>query len=206
MITKKFLKKYVFRLFVIGVFFIGILILISNYLVLKDLDGIYTDKAKLPTTTIALVFGGGMLDTGEMSDMQTDRMEVAVELYQEGKVEKLFITGDDGAKRFDEVNAMEAFAMEHGVPEKDILLDPHGYNTFASCQRAAEIFELKEVVAISQTFHLKRIDYYCDAVGIDTIGFSADKGPYGFLGKLWFMNGREWLARVKAVGVMMIDD
>jgi vancomycin permeability regulator SanA len=147
----------------------------------------------------AMVFGGGMKEGGQMSDAQMDRMIVAVGLYKKGKVNKLLLTGDDGTNSADEVFAMKLYAMEQGIPEKDLIIDPAGFNTFASCKNAKTIFGLEETVAISQSFHLPRILYFCNQNGINTIGISADLHELNWRGKYWMAGLRESLARLKGV-------
>jgi vancomycin permeability regulator SanA len=148
---------------------------------------------------IALVFGGGMSSETVLSDMQEDRVKVAIDLYKAGKIEKMIMTGDNGARRFDEVTYMKKYAVDHGVDEEDVSLDPNGYNTYTSCYRAGKERNLKNIVAISQEFHLSRIIFFCSQFGIDTVGVPANIRTYGFLGRIWVMNIRESLARVKGV-------
>lgn len=176
-------------------------ILFSNLYILSFGKGkIFSSVETLSPAPVALVFGGGMKDDGvTMSEMQEDRVKRAVQLYKVGKVQKLIMTGDDGGNNADEVGAMKKFAIENGVPTAAIETDPHGYNTFKSCSRARNVFDLDEVIAISQTFHLSRILYFCSHDGIKTIGLSADFRDYGWRGKIWTGGMREWLARVKAV-------
>lgn len=150
---------------------------------------------------IAIVFGGGMKEDGvTMSEMQEDRVKRGIELYKAGKVQKLMMTGDDGANNGNEVGAMEKYAVAAGVPDEAVDIDPHGYNTFKSCDRAANLYHVTSTIVISQSFHLHRIAYFCGhEQGMDVEAVSADLRDYGFKGD-WVTAGlREWLARVKAV-------
>jgi len=174
-----------------------VLLFIANYTILQRSDRIVPDMDPIPTTTMALVFGGGMIDDTTMSDLQTDRVERAIALYKSGTVQKLVMTGDDGQRYFDEVHAMKYYAIDHGVYPEDISLDPHGYNTYSSCYRAKHVYDVTRMIAISQTFHLSRIIYFCEHFGIETIGVPADLRAYGWRGRWWGMTGREILARLK---------
>lgn len=176
----------------------GVGIFLTNRPVLEYENRAYSSVHDVPETRVALVFGGGMYDEHTQSDLQIDRVMRAVELYNAGKVEELLMTGDDGANRFNEVDAMHAYAVAAGVPDDDVHIDPHGYNTHKSCYRAKHIFQLEEVIAISQSFHLSRIQYFCESLGVKTVALSADIHPYGTVGKIWHMNIRESLARTKA--------
>lgn len=191
------LKKYLLRVIVFGFLFI----LFSNlYIVSFGKGKIYTSIQEVPTSTVALVFGGGMKKDGvTMSEMQSDRVTQAVQLYQAKKVQKLIMTGDDGANNVNEVSAMKSVAEALGVPPEAVEVDPHGYNTYKSCARAKSEFHLTQIIAISQTFHLPRIIYFCEHQGMKVVGLSADLRDYGIVGKLWPQGLREWLARSKAV-------
>ena len=149
------------------------------------------------TSSTMLIFGGGMERDGSMSVAQRERVNMAISLYEQGRVSRMIFTGDDGARRFNEVDAMAAHAIAHDVSEDVIEIDRHGYNTYTSCYRAAHEKDLKRLVVISQEFHLRRIIYFCNRFGIDTRGVAADLGKQGIKGVVWSTNIREKLARVK---------
>lgn len=149
-----------------------------------------------PTRAVALVFGGGMKPNGDMSDMQRDRVIRGIELYKAGKAKTLLMTGDDGGDHDDEVGAMKAYAIAHGVKEKDVFVDPHGYRTYDSCWRAKHVYRISEALVVSQIFHLPRILFLCNRMGVQTWGVSADLNDYK---DLPFMRAQEVLARVKGV-------
>lgn len=175
--------------------------LASNIYILSFAKGnIFVSTQDVPTGTVALVFGGGMKKDGvTMSEMQEDRVKRGIELYTAGKVQTLFMTGDDGANNADEVSAMKKYAIDAGVPESAIQIDPHGYNTYKSCERAAQVYHITNTIVISQDFHLPRIIYFCSRQGIQVVGVSATLREYGLEAKIWPQGLREWLARVKAV-------
>ncbi|MBP9732494.1 MAG: YdcF family protein [Candidatus Magasanikbacteria bacterium] len=171
-------------------------ILAANIIVLYNPRAIYYSISEVPTSTVAVVLGGGMKAPGIMSEMQTDRVLQAVLLYKAGKTDRLIMSGDDGALRDDEVTFMKELAVAEGVPEEHIEIDPHAYRTYLTCYRAKHELELEKILVITQNFHLPRTLYLCNSVGIETIGLSADLKEYR---GMWKAQGREVLARVKAV-------
>ncbi len=182
-------------------FIIFLFIVLSNwYIVSFSKNKIYSSFDEVTPAEVALVFGGGMKKDGiTMSEMQTDRVTQSVNLYKAGKVKKIIMTGDDGANNSNEVAAMSASAIANGVPPEAVLIDPHGYNTFKSCQRAITEYGVTSTIAVSQKFHLSRIVYYCSHQGMEVKGLAADLREYGFWKTLWPQDIREWLARAKAV-------
>lgn len=176
-------------------------VIACNIYILQFGKNIVSSVDAVEPRPLAIVFGGGMKEDGmTMSDMQEDRVKRGIELYKAGKVQKLMMTGDDGANNGDEVHAMEKYAIAAGVPDEAVDIDPHGYNTFKSCDRAAHIYGITSTIAISQSFHLHRIVYFCShEQGMDVEPVSADLRDYGWRGRVVTQGLREWLARVKAV-------
>lgn len=135
-------------------------------------------KIKTVDTTqgarVAIVFGAGLQRDGTPSPVLQDRVSTAVNLYQEGKVEKLLMSGDNRFIDYNEPGAMRAFAMEQGVPQEDIVLDFAGRRTYDTCYRAFHIFSVKNAVLVTQRYHLPRALLTCNAIGIDASGVVAD--------------------------------
>lgn len=191
-------RKNIVTIGIGGLFLLGVLL--CNLFILQYQKNIISDVGSIQPRPVALIFGGGMKEDGKtMSEMQTDRVIQGVNLYKAGKVQKLLMTGDDGANNADEVDAMEAYAISLGVPDEAVDIDPHGYNTYKSCVRAKQVYGLTSVIAVSQNFHLPRILYFCTREGIDVIGSPADLRAYGWWAHVWPQGLREVLARVKAV-------
>ena len=76
--------------------------------------------------------------------MLYDRVQTAVKLYQDNKVDKLLMTGDNSTVNYNEVEVMRKTAADMGVPDEDMVLDYAGFSTWESCYRAHEVFGLTE--------------------------------------------------------------
>jgi len=193
----KIIKSVLVVLLGIYLFF-SIIIGAANLVVYFSGGKIYNKVSETESRPVALVFGGGM--NGEiMTNLQTDRVIRAIELYENGKVKKLIMTGDDGTYRDNEVDAMKQYAIDNGVPAEDISVDGKNSDTYSSCYRAKNVLGLDKVIAVSQRFHLRRILYFCNSMGIDTIGVSSDLHRPTFKERIWNSSLREMLARVKGV-------
>ncbi len=150
-----------------------------------------------PDAPVGLVLGAGLNRDGTPGVVLQDRVRTATELYFDGKVKKLLMSGDNVSEYYDEPGAMKEFALSLGVPEEDIILDFAGQRTYDSCFRARVIFGLDQLTIVTQAFHLPRALYICNAFGIETNGVLADdvnypRRSYNFW---WF---REVLASVNA--------
>lgn len=132
----------------------------------------------VPTRDVAIVFGAGITTDGRPLPALADRVLTAVELYHAGKVKKLLLSGDNRFINYNEPQAMREYALAHGVPDDDLVLDYAGRRTYDTCYRAGYIFGVRKAILVTQQFHLPRALYICDNLGIDVVGVVADRQPY----------------------------
>ncbi len=136
---------------------------------------------EVPARRAALVFGARVYPSGRPSAMLADRVAAAADLYHRGRVEVLLLTGDNSTPTYNEPAAMREYALALGVPDEAIVLDYGGRRTYDSCYRARHIFMLREVVVVTQGFHLPRALLTCRALGLDAVGVAADyQRPAGY--------------------------
>ena len=153
------------------------------------------------SSVCAVVLGAKVHEGGRLSDMLRDRMDTAISLYQNGSVQTLLLSGD-GSGEWSEVKYMKLYAVENGIPEEDILVDPEGYSTYETMQRAKNVYGLEKIVAVTQTYHLYRAIYIARDFGMETKGASADLDIYA--GQL-YRDCREVLARIKDFGICLFN-
>ncbi len=137
-----------------------------------------TTVAKVPSYKIAVVFGAGLLRDGTPSPVLKDRVSTAAQLYFAGKVQKLLMSGDNRFADYNEPAAMQAYAIELGVPEEAIVLDYAGRRTYDTCYRAKHIFGVDEAILVTQNYHLPRALFTCNGIGLKAIGVAADLRTY----------------------------
>ena len=133
----------------------------------------YDALADVPSRDVAIVFGAGLRRDGEPTRILGDRINAAIALYKLGRVPKLLMTGDNSSSNYDEVTAMHDYAVQRGVPERDITLDYAGFRTYDSCYRGREIFGVERAILVTQGYHLARAVYICRALGMDAVGLGA---------------------------------
>jgi SanA protein len=156
---------------------------------------IYDDPSALPARRAAVVFGAGVRG-GQPTPVLYDRVATAVMLYKAGAVDLLLMSGDNRTPYYDEPAVMRRTAIRLGVPSSAILTDPAGYSTYDTCQRASQVFNLRDVVLVTQRYHLDRAIFTCRAFGLDAVGYPADRRAYP--GMAWFQV-REWGATLNAL-------
>lgn len=127
---------------------------------------------------VAIVFGAGLQRDGTPSPILRDRVETAVALLREKKVEKILFSGDNRFENYNEPGAMQAYAITLGAPLQDIVLDYAGRRTYDTCFRAKFIFKVDEAILVTQDFHLPRALFLCNQFKINAIGVIADIRNY----------------------------
>ncbi len=153
---------------------------------------------KVQPSPVAIVFGAGLWRDGTPTPVLRDRVETAAELYFAGKVEKLLMSGDNSRQDYNEPQAMRDYAISLGVPDAVIALDYAGRRTYDTCYRARDIFGIRSAILVTQSFHLPRAIYTCNALGIKATGVPADQRDYR-KGSLAYWNLREILASLVAL-------
>lgn len=161
-----------------------LLILSATAIILPRLVTGYLARARMfsandaPARRVAIVFGAGLWRDGSPTPVLRDRVATAASLYFSGKVEKLLMTGDNRFASYNEPGAMRAYALELGIPDEAIVLDYAGRRTYDSCFRARHIFGVQESILVTQSFHLPRALYVCNALGVQSIGVASDLREY----------------------------
>jgi SanA protein len=145
----------------------------------------------------ALVLGALVQPDGRLSAMLEDRVQTAARLYRDGRVDKVLVSGDHGQTAYDEVTPMRKRLIALGVAPEDVFEDHAGFDTWASVVRAREVFGARDVIVVTNGFHLARAVWLARRGGLDASGVDADARGYGAQGGKASL--REVLARVKAV-------
>jgi len=127
---------------------------------------------------VAIVFGAAVLRNGRLSSILRDRMDTAVQLYENGKVERILVSGDISSSGYSEPEAMANYAIRRGVQPDDIQIDHGGRRTYDTCYRASNIFGIDRAIIVTQAFHLPRALFTCEQLGISAFGAAADQREY----------------------------
>lgn len=152
----------------------------------------------VPPAPVAIVFGAGLNRDGTPQPVLADRVQTAVDLYKNGTVRKILMSGDNRFLDYNEPEAMRQLALELGVPDSDIAMDYAGRRTYDSCYRARYVFDVKKAILVTQAYHLPRALYICNALGVDSVGVPADRRTYRTSSMIsWQL--REWAASYSAL-------
>lgn len=176
------------------VFFCNLIVLIFSKKYIKSLE-------EVPESEAVLILGAKVYQNGNLSDILRDRVDTAIELYKNKKVNVFLVSGDHTKNNYDEVNSIKEYLLEKGIADEKIFLDHAGIDTYDSLYRAKTIFEINSLIVTTQNFHLPRAVFIGNKLGIKTYGVSADKRHYLYATR---NEVRESLGRIKAVVNILI--
>ena len=185
--------KRIIKIGIIAVIAMFVLVMGINYYVILSTKGRIINDFKDKDIDCILVLGASTWN-GSPSPMLKDRLDEGIKLYKEGVANKIVMSGDHGKDNYDEVNTMRDYAIESGVPEEDIFMDHAGFSTYDSIYRIKDIFGAKNIVVVTQKYHLYRALYIAKRLGVNAYGSSSD--PRRYSGQL-MRDLREILARDK---------
>lgn len=171
---------------------------------------------------VAVVLGGTTDVDREPNDRLffhrgADRVTHALNLYHEGKVEKILFTGGN-ARLFEDPDRDNSpiydFYVMCGVSPDDIIIESSSRNTrenaFYVKDLVSKTAKTGKVILITSAFHMRRSEGCFRKVGIDVTGFSTDfhsalpKDRFGFDGFIpspevlsnWNFLIKEWIGYV----------
>lgn len=190
------LKIWLKAAVILGILGMAAVMAVNIFMMLRVKDRIVKpgDPALYQKADCIMILGCGVKKDGSPTGMLKDRLDEGIRLYQQGVSDRLLMSGDHGRKDYDEVNRMKEYALERGVPSEAVFMDHAGFSTYESMYRARDIFQVKQIVVVTQKYHMYRALYVASAMGLEAYGVASDPRPYG--GQL-YRDIRELLARPK---------
>lgn len=125
-----------------------------------------------------VVLGAKVWPDGRLTTSLADRVNTAVELYDQGLCETLIMSGAVGVEGVDEAAAMRDRAVDMGVPREAIITDSEGVNTDATVANSLAISEregFERLMVVSQFYHLPRVELAYRAEGREVYTVPAGK-------------------------------
>jgi uncharacterized SAM-binding protein YcdF (DUF218 family) len=121
---------------------------------------------------VAIVLGAGVFEDS-LSPVFRERVNHAIQLYQDGSIKKIVFTG--GVKycgnSTPESEVAKNYALSKGVAIKSILTEDFSTNTFENLFYAKQVMSehyLKNAVIVSDPLHMKRAMFYSERLKINS--------------------------------------
>lgn len=150
-----------------------------------------------PPARVAVVFGAGLEKTGLPTRVLRERIETAVSLLRMDKVQTIVMSGGNLSVYRNETEAMRRYALALGVRPEQIQIDPDGFRSINSCINLTKL-NTRQIILVTQAFHLPRVVWSARALGTDVIGCTAFHRVEYWDDFIWW-HIREFLACARAV-------
>ena len=169
---------------------IGIILSVKKY--------IYTDINEIPPRTVVLVLGAAVHGT-RLSPVLEDRVKAGIKIMENKNGKKLLLSGDHGQKSYNEVNAMRLYVLANAptIQHEDIFMDHAGFSTWDSMYRARDVFNVKDIIIVTQGFHISRAVIMARSLGMNAVGYAVNQKHFANnWQRSWHF--REYFARVRS--------
>lgn len=184
---------------IINYFFLTIILLcllslsINFWVVISTADQVHKSTSDLKNPRrVGLVLGTSPKTMiGEPNPFFETRMNKVAELYQEGLITHILVSGDNQTRYYNEPNEMKKALIVRGIPAEDITMDLSGLRTLDSIVRCYKIFGQSSFILVTQSFHSPRAVFIANFYGFEVEAVTADD-PDGIYIRVMV---REWLAR-----------
>ncbi|TCP67290.1 YdcF family protein [Baia soyae] len=144
-----------------------LLLLIIGYFYLKVSQ--YDDTPTQSSHADAGVVLGAALWNGKPSPALVERLEMAVKLYDDKKVEYLIVSGGLEKEGVTEALAMKEYLVQKKVPQERILLEDQSSNTQQNLENTKKLLagtQIDHIVIITHDYHMTRALQYAEQTGL----------------------------------------
>ena len=141
---------------IIKILVAAFLLWLSGHLIYTTVDGL-TDEKK--HADLAVILGNKVNEDGTLSERLEKRLECGLNLYRNGRVKKILVSGGLGKEGFYEGDKMKDYLIKNGVPDSVIIVDNAGNNTIATVDNTLKLkdsLNFQSLIVVSQYFHLTR--------------------------------------------------
>lgn len=182
------------RFFKIAFSFLGIWFLAHSVYII--IDGL---KDKNNNADVAIVLGNKVNKDGTLSYRLKARLDKSIEIYNNGRVKKIIVSGGLGKEGFWEANEMKKYLVENQISNQNIIVDNFGSDTEKTVENSIEILDslhYKSAISVSQYFHQTRTKMLFRKQGFENIESAS---PYYFEWRDFYSIFREFFAFYKEV-------
>ena len=135
----------------------------------------------------AIVVMGAAQYAGRPSPVLAARLDHAVDVYQAGMADVVVVTGGPGAPgdTFSEASSADLYLQQRGVPPEALRLETGGRTSYESLAATARFLAAegrRDVILISDGWHLRRSAEIANALGLTAHPSPTPYSPYSTVG------------------------
>ncbi|MFC5448241.1 YdcF family protein [Paenibacillus aestuarii] len=156
-------------------------------------------KMALPDhADVGIVLGASLRNDIPSPGLQ-ERLDLALQLYKQGKFKTLIVSGglDHNGSKLTEAEGMRNYLMQNGVPQQQILLEPRATSTYENLLFSKQIMDKRGLVSsiiVTHQFHSSRSLDIAKTVGLQAPLVSSTASEVLFMP---YHEARETLAYMK---------
>jgi len=152
---------------------------------LSGRSNIVSSIDQLSNSDAVIIFGTLVNESGDISPLLKERLDAGKAVLEEGKAKSIVVSNTEAA-----ANVMADYLFTSGIDRNLVEIDIQADKTPDTCSYEKEIYpESRELIFVSQGFHLPRLLYQCNKLTVEGIAFPAealstiDRSEYSFLTK-----------------------
>lgn len=165
------LKSWLFKLVFALIFILLVIILPGLVIQVRFANQMFSNVDTLPHQEYGVVFGARVYGENRLTDAAKERADAAVLLYKKGKIDKIFVSGDNANDQ--EAENLAKHLVTNGVPADIITIDKLGVDTHQTCKHLKDS-TITSATLITQGFHLPRAMMFCQDKVESLIGIRAN--------------------------------
>lgn len=180
------------KFFKIAFSFLGIWFLAHSIFIIFDGLNDKNNKAD-----VAVVLGNKINEDGTLSARLQARLDKGIELFKNGRVKKIIVSGGLGKEGFWEGTKMKEYLVENQIPNQNIFVDNYGNDTEKTVENSIKIIDslhCKSAICVSQYFHQTRTKMLFRKQGFQNIESAS---PFYFEWRDFYSIFREFFAFYK---------
>ncbi|WP_246302736.1 YdcF family protein [Paenibacillus plantarum] len=134
---------------------------------------------------VGIVLGASLRNDTPSPGLQ-ERLDLAVELYKQGRFKQLIVSGglDHNGSKLTEAEGMRDYLVKNGLPKSSILLEPKATSTYENLLFSKQIMDEKSLVSsiiITHKFHSSRSLDIAETIGFKDPLVSSTKSEVLFM-------------------------
>ncbi|MGG1514972.1 YdcF family protein [Paenibacillus oryzisoli] len=154
---------------------------------------------------VGIVLGASLRQDTPSPGLQ-ERLDLAVDLYRQGRFKQVIVSGglDHNGSKLTEAEGMRNYLVSKGVPEKQILLEPRATSTYENLLFSKQIMQengLVSSIIVTHRYHSARSLDIAETIGLQQPVVSSIRSEVLFMP---YHDTRETLAYTKWYGTKLL--
>jgi vancomycin permeability regulator SanA len=160
------IEKLIYLRSAVNSVFAGFALLIISFIFIntRPFRKIDYDKNK-KNNDIAIVLGAAVWSDNKPSPTLASRVDKAIELYKQGKVNKIQLTGGNAPGELSEAEVSLKYILDKGINRNDVWMEKSTTSTIEQVRfirnNLIKEKQINSVIVISDKYHLQRVKEIC---------------------------------------------